>query len=122
VIDSPTYTIDIEGDTVPPYSRIYLLAELELGVLREYLDDALAKGWIRLSKSPARALILFVLKKGGKLRLYVDYRALNSVTRKNQALIPLISEILDRLLGAQIYTKLDLHEAYYRVRIKAGNE
>jgi hypothetical protein len=117
-IDGPTHAIDIKGDAVPPHSRIYLLTEVELGVLREYLDNALAKGWIRPSKSPARALILFVPKKGGKLRLCVDYRALNSVTRKNRAPIPLIR----RLSEARIYTKLDLREAYYRVRIKAGDE
>jgi hypothetical protein len=44
MINSPTYIIDIERDIVLPYSRIYLLVELELSVLRKYLDNALTKG------------------------------------------------------------------------------
>jgi hypothetical protein len=102
---------------VPPYGPIYPLAEPELEVLRQYLHDALARGWIRPSRSPTGAPILFVPKKGGQLRLCVDYRALNQVTRKNRAPLPLIREILDRLAKAKIYTKLDLKDAYHRLNI-----
>ena len=61
-------------------------------------------------------------KKDGGLRLCVDYRGLNSITIKNRHALPLISETLDRLVGARIYTKLDLKDAYHRIRIKAGDE
>ena len=89
------HTIDLDRDIVPPYSPIYPLAKPELEVLREYLNDAIEKGWIRPSRSPTGAPILFVPKKGGQLRLCVDYRALNRLTRKNRAPLPLIGEILD---------------------------
>ena len=56
-------------------------------------------------------------KKDGSLRLYVDYRALNKVTIKNRYPLLLISETLDRLSGATVYTKLDLRDAYHRIRI-----
>jgi hypothetical protein len=121
-LNNHAHAIDIEGDEVPPYGPIYPLAEPELEVLRQYLHDALARGWIRPSRSPTGAPILFVPKKGGQLRLCVDYRALNRVTRKNRAPLPLISEILDRLAKAKIYTKLDLKDAYHRLRIKPGDE
>jgi hypothetical protein len=121
-INKHAHAIELESDAVPQHSPIYPLAEPELEVLREYLDDALAKGWIRPSRSPAGAPILFVPKKGGQLRLCVDYRALNRITRKNRAPIPLISEILDRLSKAKVYTKLDLRDAYHRIRIKPGDE
>ena len=55
----------------------------ELQILREYLDSALEKGWIRPSKSPTRAPILFMLKVDGIMRLYIDYRRLNKITIKN---------------------------------------
>jgi hypothetical protein len=52
----------------------------------------------------------------------VDYRALNAVTIKNRHPLPLIQESLDQLVGATIFTKLDIREAYYKIRIKEGNE
>ena len=116
------YPIDLEGEMVLPAGPIYPLVELELEVLRAYIDNALATGCIRYSCSPAGALVLFVLKKGGQLRLYIDYRALNKLTKKNRAPLPLISEILDRLSKAERYTKLDLKDAYYRLCIQEGDE
>ena len=107
----------IETTKDPPFGPIYNLSETELASLREYLNKGLDRGWIQHSISPAGAPILFVPKKDGKLRLCVDYRALNAVTRKNRHTLPLISEILDRLNGAQYLTKIDLQDAYHRIAI-----
>lgn len=64
----------------------------------------LAKGWIRPSISPIGALILFTLKKDGSLCLYINYHGLNAIIIKNRYPLPLISEILDRLSGAKVFT------------------
>ena len=56
------------------------------------------------------------------MRLYVDYRGLNKITIKNRYSIPLVGELLDRLSYAKIFTKLDLRDAYYRLRIKKGDK
>ena len=65
---------------------------------------------------------MFVKKKDGSLRLCVDYRALNEVTKKDRYPLPLIGEALDRLHTAKYFTKLDIKEAYHNVRIKKGDE
>jgi len=65
---------------------------------------------------------MFVKKKDGKLRLCVDYRALNYVTKKDGYSLPLIGEAQDRLRTATYYTKLDIKDAYHNVRIKEGDE
>jgi hypothetical protein len=44
------------------------------------------------------------------------------VTKKNRYPLPLISETLDRLVGAKVFTKLDLKDVYHRIRIKQGDE
>ena len=106
------HAIDLDGKD-PPYRPLYNLSNTKLGVLQTYLDDALAKGWIRHSISPAGAPILFVHKKDGGLRLCVDYWELNQVTIKNRHPLPLISETLDQLSGAKLFTKLDLKDAYH---------
>ena len=71
---------------------------------------------------PAGVLILFVLKPDRTIRLYVDYRGLNKITIKNRYLLLLVSKMLDRLSRAKIFIKLDLRDAYYRLRIKEGNK
>jgi hypothetical protein len=111
----------IETTGPPPHGPIYPLGVRELEVLKLYLSEAKAKGWIRESVSPAGAPILFVPKPDGSLRLCVDYRGLNKVTVKNRHPLPLVTEILDRLQGQAIYTKLDLKDAYHRVRIKESD-
>ena len=77
------YEICTEPRTTPPWGPIYPMSELELKTLREYLDEMIKSGKIRPSHSPAGALILFIPKPGGGLRLVVDYRGLNKITTKN---------------------------------------
>jgi hypothetical protein len=66
--------------------------------------------------------ILFVLKKDGSLRLCVDYRGLNAITKKNRYLLPLISETLNRLRRVIVFSVLDLKDTYYRIPIKRGDK
>ena len=80
--------------------------------MKKYIKENLEKGFIRKSTSLAGAPILFVKKKDGSLRLYVDYRKLNEMTIRNSYPLPLISELLDRVKGAKFFTKLDLKSAY----------
>jgi hypothetical protein len=98
------------------------MSESELVILREYLRKYLQRGWIRTSRSPAGAPILFVKKPDGSLRLCVDYRGLNEITIKNRHPLPLIEESLDRLGQARFFTRLDIREAYHRLRIRKGDE
>jgi len=90
--------------------------------LKEYLDVNEKRGWIRSSTSLAGAPIHFVKKKDAGLRLCVDYRQLNEITIKDRTPLPLIRESLDKLSSATIYTKLDIRDAYYNLRIRAGDE
>ena len=98
------------------------MKEKELEELRDYLGKNLSRGWIRESDSPVGAPILFVKKKDGSLRLCVDYRGLNAVTKKDRYPLPLIGEALDRLGTAKYYTKLDIKNAYHNIRIREGDE
>jgi hypothetical protein len=114
--------IELQPGTQPPHQPLYNLSETELQYLRKYLDEYLQRGWIRRSKSPAGAPILFAKKKDGGLRLCVDYRGLNKITIRDRHPLPLITESLERLAKARFYTKLDIRDAYHRIRIKEGDE
>src|SRR5438876_527140 len=116
------HSIPLEKDSKPVFGPIYNLSETELQVLREYIEEKLRKGFIRPSTSPFGSPVLFVKKPDGSLRLCVDYRALNRITIKNRYPLPLISELLDRFKGAKYFTRLDVREAFNRLRIALGDE
>jgi hypothetical protein len=110
------------GEMISPYKFIYKLSENELKILKKYLNENLKREYIQYSINPAGAPILFILKKDGSLRLYVNYRNLNKITIKNRYPLSLMKEILNRLNGAAIYTKFALKKIYYKIRIKQGDE
>ena len=101
----------------PPYGPIYSLGAVELETLKAYLKTNMTNRFIRPSKSPSGALILFDRKSDGLLRLCVNYQDLNNLTIKNWYPLPLIGGSLDRLGRAKQFTKLDLTSAYHRMRI-----
>ena len=116
------HPIDLKPGTEPPYMCIYNMSPAELKALDDYIKEALAKGWIHESQSPAGTPILFVPKKSSKLRLCIDNHGLNAITIKNRYPLPLISELLDRLSGSVVFSKIDLRNAYHRIRIREGDE
>ena len=85
---------------------------------REGVQDMLQKGIIRPSSSPWASPLVLVRKKDGSMRFCVDYRQLNSVTRKDAYPIPRIDETLDTLSGSCIFTTLDLLSGYWQVEVR----
>ena len=94
----------------------------ELLVLRKELTLLLNKGFIRVSNSPAAAPVLFAKKPGGGLRMCIDYRALNAITKKDRYPLPLIHETLNNICKAKWFTKLDVIAAFHKIRIREGDE
>ena len=82
----------------------------------------MATGFISSTQSPHGAPVLFVKKKDGGLRLCVNFRGLNKITKKDRYPLPLITDLLDSPGKARIYTKIDLQHAYHLVCIAKGNE
>ena len=90
--------------------------------MREYITASLEAGLIRPSSSPAGAGFFFVGKKDGSLRPCIEYSPLNEITIRNCYPLPLMSSVFDQLQQAQVFTKLDLRNAYHLIRIKEGDE
>jgi hypothetical protein len=82
---------------MPIHKSPYRMAPKEQLELKKQLDDLLAKGYIRPSKSPWAFPVLFMEKKDGNKRLCVDYRALNAVTIKNKYPLPRIDVLFEQL-------------------------
>ncbi|XP_070014694.1 uncharacterized protein [Nicotiana sylvestris] len=102
------FGIDLLPGTQPISIPLYRMAPAELKELKEQLKDLLEKGFIKHSTSPWSALILFIRKKDGSLRMCIDYRQLNKVTIKNKYHLPRIDDLFDQLQGAIYFSKIDL--------------
>jgi hypothetical protein len=102
--------------------KVYPMMRDKDTALEKFLDEMVAKGYIRPSKSPYASPFFFVKKKDGKLRLVQDYRWLNSHMVRNQYPLPLIAQLISDLSGAYIFSKLDVQQGYNNVQIKKGDE
>src|ERR1700761_9716991 len=89
--------------------------------LDAWIDEQLEKGYIEPSISPYASSFFFIKKKDGKLRPVQDYWTINSYTVHNQYPLPLISDLIHDLGGAQIYTKFDVHQGYNNIHMKEAD-
>ncbi|KAL4014449.1 hypothetical protein IC575_026651 [Cucumis melo] len=112
------FAIELERDTAPISRAPYRMAPAELKELKVQLQELLDKGFIRPSVSPWGALVLFVKKKDGSMRLCIDYRELNKVTVRNRYPLPRIDDLFDQLQGATVFSKIDLRSGYHQLRIR----
>ncbi|KAL5965075.1 Transposon Ty3-I Gag-Pol polyprotein [Taenia solium] len=81
------------------------------------VDEIIKNDVIRPSKSPWASPIAPVKKSDGSLRLCVDYRKLNAVTKKDAFSLPHINDSLDSLHKAKWFSTLDLKSGYWQVEV-----
>uniref|UniRef100_A0A0W0G3W2 Reverse transcriptase domain-containing protein n=1 Tax=Moniliophthora roreri TaxID=221103 RepID=A0A0W0G3W2_MONRR len=117
------HTIDLKPDFKPWDCKIYSLSPKEWIEQDKFLDENLRKGYIRPSKSLMASPFFFVAKKeAGALRPCQDYRDLNNGTVKNHYPLPLVTDLVDKLKTAKVFTKLDLCNGYNNIQIKDGDQ
>ncbi|XP_076284028.1 uncharacterized protein LOC143210757 [Lasioglossum baleicum] len=97
--------------------RPYRLSPNERQTVRDKVSELLSAGIIRPSCSPFASPIILVNKKDGSDRLCVDYRELNSNTVPDRYPLPLISDQIQRLSGAQYFTTLDMASGFHQIPI-----
>ena len=85
--------------------------------VKAHIQEMLNLGAIRPSNSPWASAIVLVRKKDGRLRFCIDLRRLNNRTVKDAYSLPKIESILDSLIGAQIFSTLDLKAGYWQVEM-----
>ena len=100
--------IKLPDRRVPPY----LIPEV-----KKQLQMWLKHGVIKESNSPYASQMVIVRKKCGKIRICIDYRALNLKTIKDSFPLPKIEEAIENLQGASYFCCLDLTQGYLQVQI-----
>ena len=115
------HTIDLKDTFKPKKGHIIPLSPAEQEVIA-FLDDQLKKGYICPSKSPQMSPVFFVPKKDRKKWMIQDYQYLNEHTVKNNYPLLLIMQLVNKLQGAKLFTKMDLRWEYNNVCIKKSDE
>ena len=114
--------IDLKQDFQPKKGWLIPLSVDEQKEVEVFLDDQLAKGYIRPSISLQTSPMFFVPKKDGKKRMVQDYCYINEFTVKNNYPLPLISQLVDKLKGCKLFMKMNLHWGYNNIQVKEGDE
>ena len=105
------------GEATPVKQRTRRIAPAQRQEVRKLLQSMLDQKVIQPSSSPWASPIVLVRKKNGSYRFCVDYRKVNSITRKDAYPLPRVDDILDALAGSELFTMLDLISGYWQVEV-----
>ena len=112
------FKIDLLPRTIQISKVPYQMAPVKLKEFKQQLQELLDKKFSPPSYSPWGALVLFVKKKEGSMKMCIDYCELNKVTIKNKYLLPRIDDLFDQLKGATVFSKIDLQFGYYQLKVR----
>ncbi len=110
----PQYAINT-GSHSPLAEHPRRVSHLNRQIINNEVKKMLDNGIIEPSNSPWASPVVIIKKHDGSPRFCIDYRRLNSITQKDVYPLPRIDDVIERLNGSQIFSKLDLRSGYFQV-------
>jgi hypothetical protein len=110
------------GTARPLHCAPNRVAFKEREYIQQQVQEMLKNKVIQPSKSPWASRIVLVKKKDGKLRFCVDYRTLNSITKKDVYPLPRIDDSLAMLKKGKFFTTLDLFAGYWQIPLASDSK
>jgi hypothetical protein len=110
------------GDSPPVHAQPRRVPPAQRSVIENEVQVMLKNGIIEPSASPWSSPVVLVKKKDGSVRFCVDYRKLNSVTKRDVYPLPRIDDAIDALAGAQYFSTLDLLSGYWQIEMDPNDK
>ena len=95
------------------------MSEPKLQFMKKFLKEHLKKKFIKASSISCLSRIMLAAKPGRGIRFCIGYKRLNELTKKNAYPIPLIEETLTQLKNAKVFMKIDICQAFHKLRMAA---
>lgn len=111
------HRIIVDESVRPIYQHPYRVSPQEREVIGNQVKEMLKDDVIQPSASPWASPVVLVKKKDQTLRFCIDYRKLNSVTKRDVYPLPRIDDTLDRLRDAKYFSSLDLKSGYWQIEV-----
>ena len=107
-------------ETVPP--KILPCRKVPLAIrddVKKELDRLVEKGVLVPVTEPTEwvSQMAVVHKRNGKLRICIDPQPLNAALKREHYRLPVLDDVLPELKDAKVFSKLDVREAYWHVRL-----
>ncbi len=116
------HKIELTSDSTPPRCRTYRMFSVKLLKVKKYLNENLSKKFITSSQALYFSPVLFALKANEDLRFCVNYRKLNVISKRNRYSLPLIDEVIGKIVGCKHLTRLNIISAFNKLRMHLDSE
>ena len=116
------HKIELLNDIKSSQSRAYRMLPYKFEKIKKYLTENLFKNFITPSKTSYSLSMLFAIKANEDLRFCVDYRKLNVMTKRNRYPLPLIKEIIEKIIECKHFTKLNIIAAFNKLCMHSDSE
>ena len=116
------HPILLDETLIPKIGKVYPLSLDEQKATNDFIEENLQTRKIRPSSSPQALSFFYMGKKDFGLRPCQDYRYINEHTIKDTYPLPLISDLINKVKDAPIFTKFDIWSGYNNIRIRDGDQ
>ena len=109
-------------DTEPFKERFRCIAPPLVEEVWEHLQEMLDGGVICPSQSPWCNAVVLVRKKDGGLQFCIDFRRLNSRTKKDAYPLPRMQETMESMVGTRFFSTMDLKSGFWQVKMAKDSQ